>query len=134
MRGTSHTGSYLGDLIPGNVLSSYISADLAWLVSPSFSYPSTLPYACFLLCSTSSSSSCVLFVETWTERIGGPYRKKQSEKDAGYIRSWKNKGRKLKNKKGQKKDGEVLKLLDPRSRKPTRRDKAITVLLVPPLR
>lgn len=31
VRGTSHTGSYLGDLIPGNVLSSYISADLASL-------------------------------------------------------------------------------------------------------
>lgn len=29
VRGTSHAGSYLGDLIPGNVLSSYISDDPA---------------------------------------------------------------------------------------------------------
>lgn len=39
VRGTSHTGSYLGDLIPGNVLSSYISADLA--ASPSLSLSSS---------------------------------------------------------------------------------------------
>ena len=79
VRGTSHTGSYLGDLIPGNVLSSYISADLAASPSPSPSLPFSLSLSSsplstrfFSLGSTSTVMPSSRKDRTRRRAIGGP--------------------------------------------------------------
>ena len=105
MRGTSHTGSYLGDLIPGNVLSSYISADLACLVpsSASLFYPFCYPLS---LASQSLFNTVVVACPSGARRGVEEQGKKIEEQEGG--------------EREEKTGGEVLKLLDPRSRKPTR--------------